>query len=135
MSNICSTMSAVGSMVLFRTDVRIPSNTESGNGLVLIMKLTRRGKGVVRLFSFASVFVVIFAGFSSVSSASSDVTVHQSSVSYVRVVVAPGETIWTVAAAVAGGRSVSSVVDDIVLINHLFSSDVSAGTRLLVPIK
>ena len=135
MSNICSTMSAVGGMVLFRTDVRIPSNTESGNGLVLIMKLTRRGKGVVRLFSFASVFVVIFAGFASVSSASSDVNTHQSSVSYVRVVVAPGETIWTVAAAVAGGRSVSSVVDDIVLINHLSSSDVAAGTRLLVPIK
>ena len=103
--------------------------------MVRNMKLTRRGKGVVRLFSFASVFVVIFAGFASVSSASSDVTVHQSSVSYVRVVVAPGETIWTVAAAVAGGRSVSSVVDDIVLVNHLSSSDVAAGTRLLVPIK
>ena len=49
--------------------------------------------------------------------------------------VAPGETLWTVAAAVAGSRSVSAVVDDIVLVNHLSSSDVAAGTRLLVPIK
>ena len=109
------------------------------------MALTSRGRAVVRLMAFGSVSVVLFAGFSSVSSASSDVSVKapsasslsssDSAVSYVRVIVAPGETLWTVAAAVAGSSSVAGVVDEIVRINHLSSSDVTAGTRLLVPIK
>ena len=52
-----------------------------------------------------------------------------------RVVLAPGETLWSVAALVAGSSDVASVVDEIVAVNHLSSSSVAAGVRLLVPVK
>jgi hypothetical protein len=41
----------------------------------------------------------------------------------------------SVAALVAGSSDVATVVDEIVSVNHLSSSSVAAGTRLLVPLK
>ena len=105
---------------------------------VVLMALTNRGKNVVRGFAVASLLVVIGAGFSAVGSSASEKVVPAASVAsgdYVRVVVAPGETLWSVAALVAGSSDVATVVDEIVSINHLSSSAVSAGTRLLVPVK
>jgi hypothetical protein len=105
---------------------------------VVIVALTNRGKNVVRGFAVASLLVVIGAGFSAVGSSASERVLPGASVAsgdYVRVVVAPGETLWSVAALVAGSSDVASVVDEIVSVNHLSSSSVEAGTRLLVPIK
>ena len=101
------------------------------------MALTNRGKNVLRSVAVASLLVVIGAGFSAVGSSASEKVVSGSSASssYVRVVVAPGETLWSVAALVAGSSDVANVVDEIVSINHLSSSSVAAGTRLLVPVK
>ena len=99
------------------------------------MALTNRGKNVVRFSAGFSLLVVIFAGFSAMSSAS-DVNVNTSVASqYMKVVVAPGETLWSLASSVAGSGSVSTMVDQIVAANHLASTDVAAGTRLLVPVK
>ena len=105
---------------------------------MVLIALTSRGKNVVRGFAVASLLVVIVAGFSAVESSASEKVVPAASVAsgdYVRVVVAPGETLWSVAALVAGSSDVATVVDEIVSINHLSSSAVSAGTRLLVPVK
>ena len=104
---------------------------------VVFMALTHRGKNVVRGVAVASLLVVIGAGFSAVGSSASEKVVSGSvsSTDYVRVVVAPGETLWSVAALVAGSSDVATVVDEIVSVNHLSSSSVAAGTRLLVPIK
>jgi hypothetical protein len=107
------------------------------------MALTKRGKNLVRTVAVGSLLVVIGAGFSAVGSAASEkVVAGSSSLSasvasgdYVRVVVAPGETLWSVAALVAGSSDVAAVVDEIVVINHLDGSSVAAGTRLLVPVK
>ena len=47
------------------------------------------------------------------------------------VVVAPGETLWSIAGLVGGDSS--ATVDQIVSLNHLTSTDLTAGQRLIVP--
>ena len=81
-----------------------------------------------------SLLVVIGAGFSAVGHASETRIASTPATSgYIRVVVAPGESLWSVAAMVAGNRDVNSVVDEILQANNLQSTDVAVGTRLLVP--
>jgi len=99
---------------------------------------SKQSRRLARTFVGISLLVVIGAGFSAVGSSASERVLPGASVAsgdYVRVVVAPGETLWSVAALVAGSSDVASVVDEIVSVNHLSSSSVEAGTRLLVPIK
>jgi len=99
-------------------------------------KLTRRGRNVVRALTVGSLLVVIGAGFSAVGNASEKrISSTPTTSGYIRVVVAPGESLWSVAAMVAGNRDVNSVLDEIVQANALTSTDVAAGTRLLVPTK
>jgi hypothetical protein len=97
-------------------------------------QLTRRGRNVVRTMAAGSLLVVIGAGFSAVGHASETRIVSTPATSgYIRVVVAPGESLWSVAAMVAGNRDVSAVLDEIVQANALTTTDVAAGTRLMVP--
>ena len=98
------------------------------------MKLTTRGRNVVRATTVASLLVVIGAGFSAVGNASEHkVVVASSTAGFVKVVVAPGETLWSLASLVAGNSDVSSTVDAIVTANGLSSSDIHAGQKLWVP--
>ena len=92
----------------------------------------RRAKRLARTGLSLSLLVVIGAGFSTVSTASDATDVKHES-KYVKVVVTPGETLWSIAGMVADGGSIRSVVDEIVAVNHLASADVAAGTKLLVP--
>jgi LysM repeat protein len=99
-------------------------------------KLTRRGRNVVRTLTVGSLLIVIGAGFSAVGNASETKVISTPATSgYIRVVVAPGESLWSVAAMVAGNRDVNSIVDEILQANNLQSTDVAVGTRLLVPTK
>jgi LysM repeat protein len=94
----------------------------------------RQAKRLARTVSTISLLVVIGAGFSSISSASeksSDQSGQKSK--YVQVVVTPGESLWSIAALLAGQGDIASVVADIVEVNSLKSADVAAGTKLLVP--
>ena len=95
----------------------------------------RQAKRLARTVSTISLLVVIGAGFSSISSASeksSDQSGQKSK--YVQVVVTPGESLWSIAALVAGQGDIASVVADIVEVNALKSADVAAGVKLLVPV-
>jgi len=95
----------------------------------------RQAKRLARTVSTISLLVVIGAGFSSISSASeksSDPSEAKSK--YVQVVVTPGESLWSIAALVAGQGDIASVVADIVEVNSLKSADVAAGVKLLVPV-
>jgi LysM repeat protein len=94
----------------------------------------RQAKRLARSVSTLSLLVVIGAGFSTISAAS-DETTNTGSVksNYVQVVVTPGESLWSIAALVAGQGDIASVVADIVEVNSLKSADVAAGTKLLVP--
>ena len=95
----------------------------------------RQAKRLARTGLSISLLVLIGAGFSTISSASdkSDAAISNSESKYVQVVVTPGESLWSIAAMVAGNSQIQSVVADIVEVNQLKSADVPAGTRLLVP--
>ena len=95
----------------------------------------RQAKRLARTVSTISLLVVIGAGFSTISSASEN-TANQSDLKskYVQVVVTPGESLWSIAALVAGEGDIASVVSEIVEVNQLKSADVSAGSKLLVPV-
>jgi LysM repeat protein len=96
----------------------------------------RQAKRLARTSLSVSLLVVIGAGFSTISAASdkSDATTLKSESKYVQVVVTPGESLWSIAAMVAGNGQIASVVADIVEVNRLKSADVAAGTKLLVPV-
>ena len=95
----------------------------------------RQAKRLARTGLSISLLVVIGAGFSTISSASdkSDAAISSGESKYVQVVVTPGESLWSIAAMVAGNAAIQSVVAYIVEVNQLKSADVPAGTRLLVP--
>jgi LysM repeat protein len=95
----------------------------------------RQAKRLARTVLSVSLLVVIGAGFSSISAASdnSGVANADKQSKYVQVVVTPGESLWSIAAMVAGDASIASVVADIVEINQLKGADVVAGSKLLVP--
>jgi LysM repeat protein len=48
-------------------------------------------------------------------------------------VVAPGETLWSIASGAAGKGDVRAMVDEIISINSLATPDVSVGQSLRVP--
>ena len=96
----------------------------------------RQAKRLARTGLSISLLVVIGAGFSTISSASdkSDAAISNSESKYVEVVLNPGETLWSLAAMLAGNSQIQSVVADIVEVNQLKSADVAAGSKLLVPV-
>ena len=93
--------------------------------------LTRRGR-LARTFVVLSLTVVMAAGFASQSGAGQ--VEASTAPSYEIVVVAPGETLWSVAAAYATG-DVQGLVNDIREANNLKGVDLQAGQRLRVPLK
>ena len=94
-------------------------------------RLTRRGR-LARTFVVLSLTVVMAAGFASQSGAGQGVA--STAPSYEIVVVAPGETLWSVAAAYATG-DVQGMVNEIREANNLKGVDLQAGQRLRVPVK
>jgi len=103
------------------------------------MSNNRRRK-LARTFVGASLMIVIGAGFSSTlvdhGNASSEI-IKTGTAGYMQIVVAPGETVWSIAEALnTGGRSdLSSVIDQIVSANSLASTDLKPGIKLWVPAK
>ena len=93
--------------------------------------LTRRGR-LARTFVVLSLTVVMSAGFASQSGAGQ--VEASTAPSYEIVVVAPGETLWSVATAYATG-DVQGMVNDIREANNLTGFDLQAGQRLRVPVK
>ena len=93
--------------------------------------LTRRGR-LARTFVVLSLTVVMAAGFASQSGAGQ--VEASTAPSYEIVVVAPGETLWSVAATYASG-DVQGLVNDIREANNLTGFDLQAGQKLRVPLK
>ena len=93
--------------------------------------LNRRGR-LARTFVVLSLTVVMAAGFASQSGAGQ--VEASTAPSYEIVVVAPGETLWSVAAAYATG-DVQGLVNDIREANNLKGVDLQAGQKLRVPLK
>jgi LysM repeat protein len=93
--------------------------------------ITRRGR-LARTCVVLSLTVVMAAGFASQSGAGQDVA--STAPSYEIIVVAPGETLWSVAAAYGSG-DVQGLVSEIREANNLSGFDLQAGQRLRVPLK
>ena len=93
--------------------------------------ITRRGR-LARTFVVLSLTVVMAAGFASKSGAGQ--VEASTAPSYEIVVVAPGETLWSVAVAYASG-DVQGLVNDIREVNNLTGFDLQAGQKLRVPLK
>ena len=92
--------------------------------------ITRRGR-LARTFVVLSLTVVMAAGFASQSGAGQ--VEPSTAPSYEIVVVAPGETLWSVAAAYGSG-DVQGLVNEIREANNLTGFDLQAGQRLRVPL-
>ena len=95
-------------------------------------RLTRRGR-LARTIVVLSLAVVMVAGFAATSGANQEAPVKSSAPSYSVVVVAPGETLWSVAAAYASG-DVQGLVNEIREVNNLKGYDLQAGQKLRVPL-
>jgi LysM repeat protein len=93
--------------------------------------ITRRGR-LARTCVVLSLTVVMAAGFASQSGAGQ--VEAGTAPSYEIIVVAPGETLWSVAAAYGSG-DVQGLVSDIREANNLTGFDLQAGQRLRVPLK
>ena len=109
--------------------------------------LTRRGR-LARTLLVLSLSIVLGAGFAmkagagdagaSSSNALSAAKINGSSdvaKTYIVVTVAAGETLWSLASAMADGGDVQTLVADIASANSLNSVDVEAGQKLRIPIK
>jgi LysM repeat protein len=94
-------------------------------------RLTRRGR-LARTIVVLSLAVVMVAGFAATSGANVAGSTS-SEPSYEIVVVAPGETLWSVAAAYAPG-DVQGLIKEIREVNNLKGYDLQAGQRLRVPL-
>ena len=94
-------------------------------------RLNRRGR-LARTFVLLSLTVVMAAGFAARSGAGQ--VEASTAPSYEIVVVAPGETLWSVAAAYGTG-DVQGLVNEIREANNLTGFDLQAGQRLRVPLK
>ena len=101
------------------------------SGQQSLVRLTRRGR-LARTCVVLSLTVVMAAGFASQSAAGQ--VEASTAPSYEIVVVAPGETLWSVAAAYATG-DVQGLVNDIREANNVKCVDLQAGQKLRVPLK
>ena len=100
------------------------------------IRLNRRGR-LARTFVVLSLAIVAASLFGATVGAADAVasTGAGAGVAYVEVVVAPGESVWSLASRMADDGDVRSLVDQIVSVNSLSSGSVSAGQKLRVPLK
>ena len=116
--------------------ISLQSNGLQGNDFGLLRatnpsRLTRRGR-LARFAVVLSLSILLGAVFTMKAGAGSSSAAHVPH-SYVVVVVAPGESLWSIAADAAGQGDVRSMVDEIISVNSLAIPDVQAGQKLRVP--
>ena len=108
------------------------------NATTIPSGLNRRGR-LARFLVVLSLAVILLAGFAFTAGAGDVVSGSDSgstqSSTYVVLTVGSGDSIWSIARAVADGRDVRSVVDAIVTANSLSDGDVVAGQKIRVPLQ
>jgi LysM repeat protein len=109
----------------------LASTAANPSGSQSTVKLSRRGR-LARTIVVLSLAVVMVSGFAATSGANVAGSTS-SEPSYEIVVVAPGETLWSVAAAYASG-DVQGLIKEIREVNNLKGYDLQAGQRLRVPL-
>ena len=97
------------------------------------IKLTRRGRMLVSTMSFAAMLAISLVSLFGIATASAKATNETSNSATTQIVVAPGETLWTIAARVNPEIDPRAVIEDIKALNVIEGSEVYAGQVLLVP--
>ncbi len=97
------------------------------------IKLTRRGRLVLSTLSFGIMLAISLISLFGIATASAKASNEASNSSTTQIVVAPGETLWTIAARVNPEIDPRAVIEDIKALNVINGSDVYAGQVLLVP--
>jgi LysM repeat protein len=96
-----------------------------------VIRLSRRGR-LARAVVLLSLTVVMVAGFAAQSGANQEAA--STAPSFTTIVVAPGETLWSVAAAFSQG-DVQAMLAQIREANSLKGFDLQSGQKLRVPIQ
>ena len=89
-------------------------------------RLNRRGRQVRAIFLLIALVSVLFIASQKVAHASSETVI-------VSVTVNPGETLWDIATQVNPAQDPRDTIEEIKALNELSSSDIDAGTSLMVP--
>lgn len=101
------------------------------------VRLNRRGR-LARTLVVLSLAVVVasVAGGEAGANTSGDRTwtEKESSARFITVTLAPGETLWSLAATLSEGGSTQALVSEIIEVNSLASADVSAGQQIRIPL-
>ena len=97
------------------------------------VRLTARGRFVARLAVVASLSILLLSGASLLTRASAGSENEAIPTPYVKIAVAPGQTLWSIAQSIEGSGDKRDLVDEIISINHLSSPDLSAGQRIYIP--
>ena len=97
------------------------------------IKLTRRGRMLVSTLSFAAMLAISLVSLFGIATASAKASNESSNSTTTQIVVAPGETLWTIAARVNPEIDPRAVIDQIMDLNVINGSNVYAGQVLLVP--
>lgn len=126
-----STLHIAGTAPIFRS---LPGPSQSKPGTGSVLHLTRRGWIVLVAVPLALLVAVLlvagtfFTSQAQASGSAGEVT------ETVRVSVASGENLWSLAARYAPERDPRAVVEEIVELNALASSTVQAGQLLYIPV-
>ncbi len=97
------------------------------------IKLTRRGRLVLSTVSFGIMLAISAFSLFSIATTSAKASNETSNSATTQIVVAPGETLWTIAARVNPEIDPRAVIEDIKALNVIEGSEVYAGQVLLVP--
>ncbi len=95
--------------------------------------LNRRGR-LARTLVVLSLAIVLASLVSAKAGAGTEV-VPAAAGSFVTITVAPGETLWSLAARVEHDGELRSLVSQIVSVNSLESVDLMAGQKIRIPLK
>jgi len=97
------------------------------------IKLTRRGRMLVSTVSFVAMLAISLVSLFGIATASAKASNEASNSTTTQIVVAPGETLWTIAARVNPEIDPRAVIDQIMDLNVIEGSNIYAGQVLLVP--
>ena len=96
------------------------------------LRLTRRGRIVLAVLAVLVVCGLFVAG-ASVAQASGPASAHRGPGAAERVVVQPGDTLWSIAQSAAPNADARTIVQEILQANRLTTANITAGQRLWVP--
>ena len=99
------------------------------------LTLTNRGRTVIMVSALivaTSSFAATFSAFNAAAASTASISVAP--VVAEQIIVQSGESYWSIARAIAPGRSTQDVIDQIHQLNPFAGPTLQAGTKILVPL-